>query len=144
MKRFRILSHPYTLLFCFSFIIISGESMGGFYIMYILLGLLHGVLHSLLGFYGMLLLVITHHLPLKRNIFVKQILNVFAVSLMAASVFFFFRNDTAHYNRGTLEQGVPLFTICFTAFIAVCFLIGTFWKPQSKNGAKHGVLSKVS
>lgn len=143
MKLFRILSHPYTLLFCFSFIIISGESTGGFYLMYILLGLLHGVLHSLLGFYGMLLLIIGHHLPLKRNFFIRQVLSVIGVSLMAASVFFFFRNDTAHYNWGTFEQGLPLFTLLFTAFIAVCFLVGTFWKPQPKNGLRQGVLSKV-
>lgn len=143
MKHFRILSHPYTLLFCFSFMIISGESTGGFYIMYILLGLLHGVLHSLLGFYGMLLLIISYHLPLKRNFFIRQILSVVGVSLMAASVFFFFRNDSAHYNWGTFEQGFPMFTLVFTVLIAICFLAGTFWKPQPKNGLKHGVLSKV-
>jgi hypothetical protein len=143
MKLFRILSHPYTLLFCFSFMIISGESTGGFYIMYILLGLLHGVLHSLLGFFGMLLLIIGYHLPLKRNTFITQMLSVVGLSLMVASVFFFFRNDTAHYNWGTLEQGLPMFTLVFTAFIAVCFLIGTFWKPQPKNGVRQGVLSKV-
>jgi hypothetical protein len=143
MKLFRILSHPYTLIFCFSFMIISGESTGGFYIMYILLGLLHGVLHSLLGFYGMLLLIIGYHLPLKRNLFIRKVLSVIGLSLMVASVFFFFRNDTAHYNWGTFEQGLPMFTLVFTALIAVCFLVGTFWKPQPKNGLRQGVLSKV-
>ncbi|WP_121356761.1 hypothetical protein [Flavisolibacter nicotianae] len=143
MKLFRILSHPYTLIFCFSFMIISGESIGGFYIMYILLGLLHGVLHSLLGFYGMLALIISYHLPLKRNIFIRQILNVIGIALLFASVFFFFQNDKAHYNWGTLEQGLPMFTLMFTALIAVCCLIGTFWKPQPKNDEEQGVLSKV-
>lgn len=145
MKLFKILSHPYTLICSFSFMIISGESLGGFYIMYILLGLLHGVLHSLLGFYGMLLLVLGYHLPLKRNLWVKQLLSVSGVLLMFLSVFFFFRNDAAHYNWGTFEQGFPLFTLVFTAIIAFCFLIGTFWIPQLKNGddLKHGILSKV-
>ena len=133
MKLFRILSHPYLLLFCFSFMVISGESMGGFYILYILMGLLHGVLQSLLGFYGMLLLLIAHHLPLKQNVFIRQVLNVAGVFLMAASVFFFFRNDTAHYNWATFEQSFPLFTLALTSIIAVCFLIGSFGKPQSKN-----------
>jgi len=123
--------------------IISGESAGGFYIMYILLGLLHGVLHSLLGFYAILLLIIGYHLPLKRKFFIRQVLNVVGLSLMIASVFFFFRNDTAHYNWGTFDQGLPMITLVFTALIAVCFLVGTFWKPQLKNGLKQGALSKV-
>jgi hypothetical protein len=143
MKIIRIISHPYALLFCFSFMIISGESTGGFYIMYILLGLLHGVLHSLLGFYGMLLLVIGYHLPLKRNVFIKQVLNVIGVALMVSSVLIFFGNDTTQYNWGTFEQGLPMFTLVVTTFVAVCFLIGTFWKPQPKNGLRQGVLSKV-
>jgi hypothetical protein len=143
MKLFRILSHPYTLIFCFSFMIISGESTGGFYIMYILLGLLHGVLHSLLGFYGMLVLIISFHIRPKQKVFIKQLLNVVGVALMFASVFFFFKNDTAHYNWGTFEQGLPMFTLVFTALIAICFLIGTFWKPQPRNNVKQGVLSKV-
>ena len=143
MKLFKILSHPYTLLLCFSFMIISGESIGGFYIMYILLGLLHGVLHSLLGFYGMLLLVIVHHLPLKRNIAIRQALNVVGVFLMVSSVFFFFRNDTGHYNWGTFEQGLPVLTLVLTTFVAICFLIGTFWRPEPKNGMPPSVLSKV-
>jgi hypothetical protein len=145
MKLFKILSHPYTLICCFSFMIISGASMGGFYIMFILLGLLHGVLHSLLGFYGMLLLVIGYHLPLKRNFWMKQLLSVIGLLLMFASVFFFFKNDNEHYNWGTFEQGLPMFTLIFTAFIAFCFLVGIFWKPQPKNSndLKHGILSEV-
>lgn len=143
MKLFRFLSHPYTLLFCFSFMVISGESMGGFYIMYILLGLLRGVLHSLLGFYGILALVIGFHLSLKRHIFIKQIFGVIGVFLMSASVFFFFWKDTAHYNWGTFDQGLPMFTLVFTGIVAILFLIGIFWRPQQVNGLRPGVLSKV-
>ena len=143
MKLFKILSHPYTLILCFSCMLISGESLGGFYIMYILLGLLHGVLHSLLGFYGMLLLFVGYHLPLKRNKWIKQLLSAIGFLLMVASVYFFFSQDTAHYNWGTFEQTVPLFTLLFTGFIAVCYLAGLFWKPQAKNGrdVKLGFLS---
>jgi hypothetical protein len=123
--------------------VISGESMGGFYIIYVLLGLLHGVLHSLLGFYGILALVIGFHLSLKRNVYIKQVLCVMGVFLMAASVFFFFRKDTAHYNWGTFDQGLPMFTLVFTGIIAILFLIGIFWRPQQVSGLKPGVLSKV-
>lgn len=143
MKLFHILSHPYTLITCFSFMIISGQSMGGFFIMYILLGLLHGVLHSLLGFYGILLLVIGHHLSLKRNVFIKQGIKLAGLSLMFASVFFFFSNDSAHYNWPTFSQGLPMFTLVFTAFIAVCFLLGIFGMPQPKGSAKHGMVGNL-
>src|SRR5438067_1112689 len=101
MKLFKILSHPYTLIFSFLFIIISGENMGGFYALYILLGLLHRALHSLLGFLGVLILIISYHLYIKQNLFIKQGLNVLGVVLLILSLFFFFRNDTEHYNWGT-------------------------------------------
>ena len=143
MKLFRILSHPYTLILCFSFMIISGESNGGFYILYILLGLLHGVLHSLLGFFGMLVLVIGYHLPVQCKNIVKQLFNVLGVSMMFLSLFLFFRKDIAHYNWVTFEQGLPMFTLVFTALIAICFLVGTFWHPRPKNGLEQGVLSNV-
>lgn len=143
MKIFKILSHPYTLIFCFSFMIISGESTGGFYIMYILLGLLHGVLHSLLGFYGILALMIGQHLSTRRNRYLQKAVFVIGVTLMFASVFFFFKNDTEHYNWGTFEQGLPMFTLGFTVLIAICFLVNTFLKIRPKNGSKQGVLSKV-
>ena len=40
MKKIKIITHPVTLILCFFLILISGEHLGGFYLLYILLGLL--------------------------------------------------------------------------------------------------------
>jgi hypothetical protein len=143
MKLFKILSHPYTLILSFLFIVISGEHLGGFYALYVFLGLMHGVIHSVLAFLGIIVLLTTHHSGLPQNSLIRQVLNVTGVGLLFASLYFFFANDKAHYNWGTFEQGFPMFTLVLTSFIALCFLIGTFWSPQLKRGVKQSFLSKV-
>lgn len=143
MKIFKFLSHPYTLIFAFLFILISGQHLGGFYALYILLGLMHGVLHAVLGFLGIVVLLLSFHLTLERRIVIRQTLNLLGIALLFASVFFFFRNDTERYNWGTFEESVPLFTLIFASFIAFCFLGGTFWNPQQDRRSKTRFLSKV-
>jgi len=143
MRVFKILSHPYTFIFSFLFILISGEHLGGFYILYIFLGLPHGVVHSLLGFFGMVLLVSNYHLPRTTKGFVKQCLNVIGAGFLFASIYLFFKNDKEHYNWGTFEEGVPVFTLVLFGLLGLCFLIGTFLKPRSSTGMIQNVLSKV-
>lgn len=143
MKLFRILSHPYTLILAFLFIVISGRHLGGFYAMYVLLGLTHGVVHSVLGFLGIVVLVATHHSNWRQQSSIRKASNIVAVGLLFASLYLFFTNDKEHYNWGTFEESVPLFTLGFSVFIALCFLVGNFWKPNPKNDVRHGILSKV-
>jgi hypothetical protein len=143
MKLFKFLSHPYTLVISFLFILISGEHLGGFYALYILLGLTHGVAHSLLGFFGILLLLISYHAAFKQKGYLRQVLNIIGVAMLIASVFYFFKNDAQRYNWGTFEEGLPMFTIIFTGFIAICFLIGNFWNPSSRSHMNQNLLSKI-
>ena len=143
MKLFKILSHPYTLIISFLFILISGEHLGGFYALYILLGLTNGVIHSLLGFFGILLLLISYHIAVKHIGFLQQVLNMIGVAMLFASVFYFFKNDVQRYNWGTFEEGLPMFTIVFTGFIAICFLIGNFWNPSARSNMNQNLLSKI-
>ncbi|HEX8333452.1 MAG TPA: hypothetical protein VF622_12560 [Segetibacter sp.] len=143
MKMFKILSHPYTLIFSFLFILISGEHLGGFYALYIFLGLLPGAIHSILGFFGVLILVVSYHLPRTTKVFVKQCLNVVGTGLLFTSIYLFFKNDTAHYNWGTFEESVPVFTLVLFGLLGLCFLIGTFLKPRSSTGMIKNVLSRV-
>lgn len=141
MNIFKVFSHPYTLIFSFLFILISGEHLGGFYALYIFLGLTHGLIHSLLGFFGIVILLIGYHLNAKFRI--KQGLNIVGVLMLIASVFLFFYNDKLHYNWGTFEQGFPVLTLICAFLISVCFIIGTFWKLPSKELNKRSLLSKV-
>ncbi|NTS41945.1 hypothetical protein HRG84_13595 [Flavisolibacter sp. BT320] len=143
MKLFKILSHPYTLILSFLFILISGQHLGGFYVMYIFLGLTHGVVHSVLGFLGMIVLAATHHSAWSRTSPLRQILNVTGVGLLFVSLYLFFMNDKQHYNWGTFYESIPLATLFFTGFIALCFLIGNFWQPHLKSDTRQGILSKV-
>ena len=143
MKLFKILSHPYTLILSFLFILISGQHLGGFYVMYIFLGLPHGAIHSLLGFLGIIVLAATHHSAWSRNSPLRQGLNVTGLGLLFASPYFFFMNDKQHYNWGTFDETLPLATLFFAGFITLCFLVGNFWQPHVKSNARQGILSKV-
>lgn len=143
MKFFKILSHPYTFIFSFLFIVISGEHLGGFYALYILLGLLPGVIHSLLGFFGILILVLGYQLPRTTKAYIKQCLSIVGAGMMFTSIYLFFKNDTAHYNWGTFEQSIPVATLVLFGLLGLCFLIGTVLKPRSSTGRIKAALSKV-
>jgi len=132
MKIFKILSHPYTLILCYSFIMISGEHWGGFYATYVLLALPAGYIHSLLAVAGIISIAVSYHWMGGQNSkLTAQLMNVLGVLLLLASIVYFFKKDVRHYNWGTFEQGYPLFTLYLAAFIAICFLAGTFWRPSA-------------
>ena len=126
MKLFKILSHPVTLIICFLLIMISGEHVGGFYGMYILMGLPFGAVHALLAIAGIVVLLVNQALQPSRTSYLRQVINLIAVLFLFSSLYFFFHNDKEHYNYGTFEQAVPIITMAVTAFVAVCFLIGNF------------------
>jgi hypothetical protein len=133
MKIFKILSNPYTLILFYSFIMISGEHWGGFYATYVLMALPGGYIHSLLAVSGIISIVAGYHwISKQKNKGASQMINVLGVLLLLASLVYFFKKDVRHYNWGTFEQGYPLFTLCLAAFIAVFFLLGTFWQPVGR------------
>lgn len=144
MKAIKILGHPYTLILCFCFILISGEHWGGFYITYVLVALPYGRLQSLLAVAGVILLALNYrkfYISIDR--LTARLLNLLSVLLLLGSLVVFFKRDTAHYNWGTFYQALPLFTLFFTAFIALCFLVNTFLPRSQNTGAKVPPLSKA-
>lgn len=143
MKLFKILSNPYTLILCYSFIMISGEHWGGFYATYVLLALPAGYIHSLLAVAGMIAIIVNYHWMGKQtNKITGQLMNVLGVLLLLASIVYFFKKDVRQYNWGTFEQGYPLFTICLAALVSICFLLGTFWQQLvSKKGHTLNIVS---
>jgi len=132
MKLFKILSHPVTLVVCFLLIMISGEHVGGFYGMYILMGLPFGAVHALLAIAGIIILLVNQAFQLSRTSYLRQVINFIAVLFLFSSLYFFFHNDKQHYNYGTFEQTIPIITMAVTAFVAICFLIGNFSKVVPK------------
>ncbi len=115
----RFLIHPVTICLLFCCLIISGESTGGFYILYLLIGLPHGVLHSLLGTAGVVVLILS--LYFKKSSVVAS-LGLVASGCFLLSLIRFFTQRGASYNYATFRQFVPLailivFLLCLLLFI---------------------------
>ena len=144
MKILRLFGHPYTLIVCFCFILISGEHWGGFYVVYILMALPFGRLQSILALVGIIVLIFSYINPyLSIGRITAQLLNILGVLSLLCSLVIFFKRDTAHYNWGTFYQAIPLFTLSFTAFVALCFLVNTFLTQSKKRPSKMPPLSKA-
>jgi hypothetical protein len=123
MKAMKIITHPYTLIISFFAILISGQNLGGFYLLYLLLALPPAGLHSILAFLGVVLLLVNHY-KYKRNnnFFLRNVINIGGLALLILSLFLFFYNDKQHYNYGTFYQAVPLVTLIIFATLALIFL----------------------
>jgi hypothetical protein len=128
MKTVKILVHPVSLIICFLMIIISGQHLGGFYLLYLLLALPHGSIHALLGISGAILLLINHYwIKLSVNKYVFIFINAVGSFLLAMSLYVFFINDKEHYNYGTFSQTVPLITLALFGIVFISFFINNIW-----------------
>lgn len=123
MKALKIISHPYTLIISFLMIIISGEHLGGFYALYLLLALFYGGIHSLLGVSGIVLLIIARNLKGRAQNSFSNILNIGGGLFMVLSIIVFFYMDKDGYNYGTFHQTVPIISLVLFCLIALVFLV---------------------
>lgn len=90
MKVLKILTHPYTLIISFLMIMISGEHLGGFYVLYLLLALPINASHSLLALIGIGLLLFSYHkYQGKSSHIVEAIVNIAGALLLFLSIYFF-------------------------------------------------------
>jgi hypothetical protein len=129
MKAFKILGHPYLLIASFLFIIISGEHIGGFYLLYLLLGIFGGSLHSIAGIVGVLLLVIAYNSRGKD----LMLIDLTGAALLQASLILFFNQDKNGYNDSTFHQTVPLVTLCIFITVWLAFVITrTIFRSRKK------------
>ncbi len=133
MKAIKIITHPYTLIISFLLIMISGEHLGGFYLLYLLLALPVGAIHSLLALAGISVLLFNYHKYGRRKThLIVPVLNIIGLLLLFCSIYAFFYNDKEHYNYGTFYQTVPLLTLIITGLIALCFLANNIWLGNTK------------
>jgi len=116
----KILVHPLTICLLFCFLIISGEESAFFYIFILLLGLPHGVLHSILGILGIVLLLSS--VFLKERI-VMSILNLAGALCFILSLVRFFTQPGASYNYNTLRESVPLILLVLFSLLLLVFII---------------------
>ena len=119
-----IITHPYIVIISFFIIMISGQHLGGFYLLYLLLALPHGGVHSLLALLGIVLLLISYNKYKRKKIYlIESIINMVAIILLILSLFSFFYNDKEHYNFGTFYQIVPQITLVIFSIVALTFLL---------------------
>ncbi|MBC7886653.1 MAG: hypothetical protein H7Z13_02105 [Ferruginibacter sp.] len=124
MKLIKIISHPATLIICFLLVLISGQHLGGFYLLYILLGLPHGAVHSILGVMGVGILLFSHYKYKRAFIYmIEPLLNIAGVILLGLSLFLFFYNDRSQYNYSTFYETLPQISMVLFAFLIASFLV---------------------
>lgn len=122
MKTIKIISHPVTLITCFLLVLISGQHLGGFYLLYILLGLPHGAIHSILATAGIAIILFSSY-KYKRefNYLIEPILNMTGVTMLSFSLLVFFVNDKERYNYSTFDQTVPVISLILFGIVALSF-----------------------
>ena len=119
MKQLKkIIAHPLLLILSFCAIIISGEHLGGFYIMYITMGLLVPAFHSIFGTIGILCLLISHYWKTKYFV-----LNLAGIMCMILSLFRFFLQPNGSYNYNTFNQFLPMASLVIFGILSVIFII---------------------
>jgi hypothetical protein len=124
MKTIKLLVHPFVLIISFLLILISGEHLGGFYLLYLLLALPIGASHSLLALIGIISILFSYHkYKEKQNFLFQNVINIIGLLFLLLSIYVFFANDKERYNYGTFSQTVPLITLIIFVLISVCFLI---------------------
>lgn len=129
MKVIKFLANPGLIALVFCFLLISGKAMGGVYLLYLILGLPHGAVHSLLGVAAIIFLCLTISTSEKGNgIFLKIFFQIAGISLAILSIVSFFYLDRSGYNLGTFEQTVPIMSFTILAICIVAFLIHSIWK----------------
>lgn len=125
MKVVNFITHPVFLLFSFCFIIISGEDMAGFYIMYLYFGLIQTAeIHCIIGLAGIILLVPGILIAQRKQASSIYLLNIIGAMCMMLSLLLFFFNDEQRYNINTFYQFIPFCTIILFCLLALIFLAG--------------------
>lgn len=133
MKAIKIITHPVLLIISFLFILISGKSFGGFYMLYLLLALPHGGAHSLVAVAGILLLVFgLVRFKRENKYIIEAIINIIGAACLVISLFVFFNRDKSGYNEGTFEQFAPQMTLLLFGLIVLSFALFNIIRSLSK------------
>lgn len=125
MKIINILTHPVLVISLFCLVLISGESFGGFYLLYILMALPHGGIHAVLALAGMVFILFSFAKYKRQSkFFIDPLLNILGVFSLYLSLFLFFKNSWS-YNDQTFEQTVPIITYILFGISSLGFLVNS-------------------
>lgn len=132
MKVIKVIGHPVLVMCMYLLILISGEQFGGFYLLYIAMGLPYGAPHSLIALAGLSIMLLGYKIHPKRIAKVKPLLYFLGDSLMATALFVFFSNSKG-YNNSTFNQIVPLISLGLFCVCLLSNLVLILLKVQNKN-----------
>ena len=136
MKILKIAGHPVLVMSVFLLLLISGESFGGFYVLYILLGLPHGVPDALLAVGGLAVMLLGYKIYRKQFSPIKPLLYLAGNALMIYSLFVFFRMSKG-YNDATFHQTVPFISFVLYGLCVLCNLFYSIILFLNKNTPKN-------
>ena len=138
MKWISILTHPVLVLTLFCLILISGEHIGGFYAMYILMALPHGGVHAIFALVGAALILFSYwKYKGASKYLIDPLMNVIGVFLLYFSLWLFFFS-TWEYNDATFQQVAPVASLILFVLVSLGFLLRSIagfakGKPRSRN-----------
>lgn len=122
MKFIKIFGHPVLVMSLFLLLLISGRSFGGFYAIYILMGLLVGSIDSIVSLVGLGIMLLGYKLFRSHYHPVKSLLYIIGNSVMIFALVTFFK-ITKGYNDGTFEQTIPLISFGIYGVSVLCNLL---------------------
>jgi len=134
MKLIKILGHPVSVISMFLLLLISGESFGGFYLLYICLGLPYGVPHAMIAIGALAAMLIGYNFNRNQFTFFKPLLYLISITLMLLALITFF-SDSKGYNDATFNQTVPLISFSIFGLCVLCNIIlaiRLFLQPPAK------------
>lgn len=138
MKLIKILTHPYIIIISFFIILINGEGFGGFFLLYLLMALPYGAIHSLLALLSIVLLLVNYYKSKgKKESIVQCLIEISGIILLILSLFVFFYNDKQHYNYGTFYKLIPMITLILFAIISLLSIINNImviYRISTRNG----------
>lgn len=144
MKIINIIGHPVLVMSMFLLIMISGEHFGGFYLIYILMGLAGGAPHAIIALAGLSLVFIGYKVYRAKPHLIKPILYILGIAVMILALVLFFEGSNG-YNDGTFYQTVPIITLLLFGLASLCFMIHSFWlaaKIIKSKDSKLGLASR--
>lgn len=119
MKILKWIGNPYLFVSLYLLLIIEGDHFGGFYLVYLLLAIPHGLSYSLLSIAGIAILLWGAH----RNGGLRLLLVVSGLSLMIIALTVFF--STGNKNDSFLP-GIPLLSFILCGISACAMLLNYF------------------
>jgi hypothetical protein len=122
MKVIKIIGHPVLVMSLFLVLLISGRSFGGFFMLYIIMGLPAGTSDSILSIIGLSIMFTGYKIYRKYYHPLKPILYIIGNSVMLIALATFFK-VTKGYNISTFEQTLPILSFIFYGVSVICNIV---------------------